>query len=196
MSRLAILLVLLCVNPVVAEMNTKAEAVGKAVLAQIKRITYKYPDVQRLLDEGDLDLDAPEAREDAEGKFVLPFDRYGGLTEWAEDALSTKDVGITRSGSGAVGISHPLGHVTLRDGLSKSMSDIELIGGWERIRETSHYSLDDLASYSLLLHDHYYGTDEYKKVLAAAIVIYPKLERTHRKTIEKAYRSLQKEHLR
>ena len=52
----------MCVNPIAAEMNTKAKGVGRAVLVQIERITGKHPDVQRLLEEGDLDLDAPEGR--------------------------------------------------------------------------------------------------------------------------------------
>ena len=84
----------------------------------------------------------------------------------------------------------------LRDGLGKSKSDIELIVGRERIRETSRYSPDDLADYSVKLRDQYHGTGEHKTILAPAIAIYPKLERTHRKTIGKACRSLQKEHLR
>ncbi|MEE2913336.1 MAG: hypothetical protein VX745_01555 [Pseudomonadota bacterium] len=41
-------------------MNTKAKGFGRAVLVQIERITGKHPDVQRWLDEGDLDSDAPE----------------------------------------------------------------------------------------------------------------------------------------
>ena len=57
-------------------------------------------------------------------------------------------------------LSHPLGHVTPRDGLGKSMSDIELIVGGERIRETSRYSLDDLADYSVKLLDQYHGTGQ------------------------------------
>ena len=49
-------------NPIAAEMNTKAKGFERAVLVQIERLTGKHPDVQRLLDEGDLDLDAPEGR--------------------------------------------------------------------------------------------------------------------------------------
>ena len=52
----------MCVNPIAAEMNTKAKGFRRAVLVQIERITGDYPDVQRLLDEGDLDLDVPEGR--------------------------------------------------------------------------------------------------------------------------------------
>ena len=52
----------MCVNPIAAEMNTKEKGFGRAVLVQIERITGDYPDVQRLLDEGDLDLDSPEGR--------------------------------------------------------------------------------------------------------------------------------------
>jgi len=86
--------------------------------------------------------------------------------------------------------------VILRDGLGGSMSDIELIVGRERIRETSHYSLDYLANYSVKLLDQYPGPGEHKTMPAPAIAIYPKLERKHGKTKEKAYRSLLKEHLR
>ena len=50
----------MCVNPIAAEMNTKEKGFGRAVLVQIERKTGKHPDVQRLLDEGDLDSDAPE----------------------------------------------------------------------------------------------------------------------------------------
>ena len=52
----------MCVNPIAAEMNTKEKGFERAVLVQIERITGDYPDVQRLLDEGDLDLDSPEGR--------------------------------------------------------------------------------------------------------------------------------------
>ena len=52
----------MCVNPIAAEMNTKEKGFGRAVPVQIERKTGKHPDVQRLLDEGDLDLDAPEGR--------------------------------------------------------------------------------------------------------------------------------------
>ena len=49
-------------NPIAAEMNTKAKGFERAVLVQIERIIGDYPDVQRLLDEGDLDVEAPEGR--------------------------------------------------------------------------------------------------------------------------------------
>ena len=51
-----------CVPPIIEEMNTKAKGFERAVLVQIERIIGDYPDVQRLLDEGDLDVEAPEGR--------------------------------------------------------------------------------------------------------------------------------------
>ena len=190
-----LLCLLLPVNTVVADIsNIKAAAAAQAVLVQIKRVALKYPDIHRQLEEGTIMLNAPEPGEGVDGKFVLPFDQYGELTDWAEDALATEEVGATSHGTGSVGLNLPLGHVTLREGLTKSISDIELIGGWERIRQTSSLSFDSLSDYSLYLHDEYQGTEDYKPMLAAALVIYPKLERVHRKTIEKVYRDLRKKY--
>ena len=89
-----------------------------------------------------------------------------------------------------------MGHVILRDGLGGSVSNIELIVGRERIREISRHFLDNLAVYSVKLLDQYPGPGEHKTMPAPAIAIYPKLERKHGKTKEKAYRSLLEEHLR
>lgn len=194
MRYLVIGLLLLSVSDLAVATNYKATAAAKAVMAQINRVAYKYPEVEQRLNEGLISLDAPEPQADADGKFLLPMNQYGQLTAWAEDAISTRAVGATSRGSGAVGVNLPIGQVTLRDGTGKSISDIDEIGGWERIRETSQFSFDSLTDYSLYLHAEFQGTDEYRTMLSAAIVIYPKLERAHGKTIEKAYRNLQKVH--
>ena len=68
----------MCVNPIAAEMNTKEKGFGRVVLVQIERKLANiltYNDCwMKVISTWTL----PKG-----GKFVLPFDRSVGRTEWA-----------------------------------------------------------------------------------------------------------------
>ncbi|MFT5211312.1 MAG: hypothetical protein ACI9CE_003051 [Flavobacterium sp.] len=76
---------------------------------------------------------------------------------------------------------------------AKGAAAIVAIGGCDYIKENSSLSFNRLDDYSIYLHSEYDGLPEYEQGLAAAMAIYPKLEKTHQRYIDKAYKKAQKE---
>lgn len=195
----------LCLALLLAAPLTGAADMGQflkaqALLGQISQIVDKYQDVQALLDNGELSLPVVEPRDDAEGEFVLPFTSTGLITEWADMALSAQAgarVGEMAAGRATEAIASrvPLGGLlggALR-GKSREIAAVTAIGGWDYIRATSDASFDKMEDLSLYLHVEYAGTADYETALAAAMAIYPALEKNHQRTIDRAYRDARRE---
>lgn len=173
---------------------------AQLVLGQLNQVMGKYKEVQAMLASGEIELEYKEPLTGADGKFVLPFDDAGNLTPWAEKAL-TAQAGAAVGGMvgdkvvGAALAKVPFGG--LFAGKAKSMTKgsgaILAIGGWDYIRETSTQSFNSLADYSVYLHMEFDGLPGYEEALAAAMVIYPKLEKSHKKYIDKAYKKARKD---
>ena len=74
----------------------------------------------------------------------------------------------------------------------KEAGAVMAIGGWDFIKESSTHSFKKLDEYSVYMHSEFQGTAEYEKALAAAMAIYPKLEKSHKKAVDKAYKDARK----
>lgn len=142
---------------------------------------------------------APEPIADGTGKFVVPYTADGMTAEWAEKALTAKAgaaLGAEAGKRATQGLMKQVPFGGLLAGKAKnkgaSMGAVAAIGGWDYIRETSNLSfqdLDDLAVYMQLTH----GDDaDFDEALAAAMAIYPKLEKSYKRSVARAYKDAKK----
>ena len=199
MKRFLSILLLTYITCTVHAADVMAIAKAQAVLGQITQLTQKYAEIQRLLNAGTISLDVATPLEGVAGKYVLPFDGDGNMTAWAEKALAAK-AGSAVAGkagekaAGALAAKVPFGGMAggLMKNKSKQLGAAVSIGGWDFINENSSHSFSSLSDYSVYLHDQYYGSDDYQKALGAAMAIYPELEKSHRKSVDKAYKDAQK----
>jgi hypothetical protein len=172
---------------------------AQAVLGQVDQIMKKYAEVQALLDGGSIELDVEQPIEGVSGKYVLPFDDEGNLTAWAEKSLTAK-AGSEVAGAagdkaaGMLAAKVPFGGLAggFMKSKSKEVGAVVAIGGWDFIKENSTHSFNNLDDYSVYLHDQFHGTAEYEGALAAAMAVYPKLEKSHKKSVDKAYKDAKK----
>ncbi len=198
MKRATIAFVVLFASSVcAADMASIVKA--QVILGQVSQVVNKYKEVQALIDEGSITLDYEAPIQGNTGKFLFPFDQGGNATEWADKALAAK-VGAmaaekaTDSAINAAAARVPFGGLMAGAAKSKAKGTgaVVAIGGWEFIKETSTLSFDRLDDYSIYLHSEYNGLPEYESALAAAMAVYPKLEKSHRSYIDKAYRDARK----
>jgi hypothetical protein len=171
----------------------------QVLLGQVEQVMAKYEEVQALLVSGDLVLDVAEPRADVEGKFIFPYSDTGLINEWAEKSLNAQagaEVGgmAGEKAAGALASKVPFGGLAggLIKGKSKELAAVTAIGGWDYIKETSSISFDSLEDYSLYMHVNFNGGPDYEKALAAAMAIYPELEKSHQRTIDKAMNDARK----
>lgn len=199
MKKLALIFLMLVGSSVaVADMASIVKA--QVVLGQVTQVVNKYKEVQALLDEGTLTLDYEQPIQGNTGKFLFPFDEAGNATEWANKALAAK-VGAmaaekaTDSAINAAVARVPFGGLMAGAAKSKAKGAgaVVAVGGWDYIKENSTLSFDRLDDYSIYLHSEYNGLPEYESALAAAMAIYPKLEKSHKVYINKAYKKARKE---
>jgi|MGYP006122707639 hypothetical protein len=54
-------------------------------------------------------------------------------------------------------------------------------------------SFNSLQDYSVYLHSEFHGLPGYESALAAAMAIYPRLEKSHRSSVDKAYKNASKQ---
>jgi len=173
---------------------------AQILLGQIDQVIDKYQEVQALLDSGELILDVPEPRYDSEGEFLFPYKDDGFITEWAEKSLTAQvgaEAGALVGDAVAGGIASrvPFGGLAggLIRGKSKELGSVTALGGWEFIRQTSELSFDNLNEFSVYMHAEFQGLPDYEQALAAAMAIYPTLERSHKRAIDKAYKNARRE---
>jgi hypothetical protein len=172
---------------------------AQIILGQVTQIMEKYQEVQALLDQGVIELDVPEPEEDNSGKFLFPYTYDGELTPWAEKALNAQvgaEVGaMAAEEGGKVLVSKvPFGGL-LMGGLkskAKETGAVMAVGGWEFIRENSEISFKKLTDLSVYMHVEFEGDVDYESALAAATAIYPKLEKGHKRAVDKAYKDAKK----
>ncbi|HTR01099.1 MAG TPA: hypothetical protein VMH83_13960 [Candidatus Acidoferrum sp.] len=168
---------------------------AQIVIGQIQQVMNQYQDVQTLLASGQATLDVPKPRSDVEGKYIFPFRANGQLTEWGDKAVNAQvgaEVG-TKAGekaTEALASKVPFGGLMsgLMKGKTKELAAVTAIGGWDYIKQTSDISFDKLEDYSVFMHVTYGGGTEYEKALAAAMAIYPELEKTYQSNIDAAYK--------
>lgn len=172
---------------------------AQVVLGQIDQVLAKYDEVQALLDSGQIELDVADPIEGSTGKFMLPFDEAGNLTEWADKALNAQAgsaVGgvVGDKAAGAIAAKVPFGGFLAGAAKSKAKETgaVMAIGGWDFIEETTTLSFDKLDDYSVYLHHEFNGLPGYEQALAAAMAVYPKLEKSHERYVDKAYKDAKK----
>lgn len=172
---------------------------AQVILGQVTQVVDKYKEVQALLDSGVVELDYEEPIQGNTGKFLFPFDEGGNATEWADKALNAQVGAMAAEKASDSAINAVAGRVPFGGfmaGAAKSKAKgagaIMAIGGWDFIKETTTLSFDRLDDYSIYLHSEYNGLPEYEKALAAAMAVYPKLEKSHKRYIDKAYKDARK----
>lgn len=172
---------------------------AQVVLGQVDQVIKKYEEVQGLIDQGTIDLEVEQPLEGSSGKFLLPFDETGTLTPWAEKALTAQAgsaVGneVGKQAANALASKVPFGGFMAGAAKNKAKETgaVMAIGGWDFIKENSVMSFDDLNDYSVYLHHEFNGLPGYEKALAAAMAVYPKLEKSHDRAVDRAYRDARK----
>lgn len=194
----AVILLAMSVTAHAVDMASIVKA--QVVLGQIDQIIDKYAEVQDLLNAGKLELDIDEPIYDNTGKFLLPFDEGGNPTLWAEKSLNAA-VGaqaaelVGDKAVDALASRVPLGGLVggFAKRKSKELGAVTAIGGWDFIKDNSSLSFDSLKDYSVYLHSTFHGLPGYEEALAAAMAIYPALEKSHDNSVEKAYKSAKRQ---
>jgi len=173
---------------------------AQILIGQVSQVVEKYREVQDLLDRGVVELSVNQPIADGSGKFVLPFNEDGTPTEWAGKALMAKagaEVGAMAGdkAAGMLAAKIPFGGLFAASAKNKSkeLGAVMAIGGWDYIRENSTLSFNNMKDYSVYMHSQFNGLPGYEEALAAAMSIYPKLERSHKSSVDRAYKKAKKE---
>ena len=144
-----------------------------------------------------IDVPVPSPLPDSSGKYVSPYTSTSELTGWAEKALTASAVSAVTGKAADKALGKLGGKLGMVGGLfknkakqkSQSAAAAAAVGGWDFVRETSDVSfdrLDDLAVYLHVVHGQDAG---FQEALAAAMSVYPSLEKTYQPSIQAAYRA-------
>ncbi len=173
---------------------------AQVILGQVGQVVDKYQEVQALLDAGTITLKSKEPIQGSSGKYMLPFDQAGEPTEWAAKALTAQagaEVGAMASDQavGMLAAKVPFGGFLKSSAKSKSkeMGAVLAIGGWDYVKENTSLSFDSMYDYSVYMHAKFQGLPGYEEALASAMAIYPKLEQSHKGSVDKAYKEAKSE---
>lgn len=197
MNRLALLIAVLSLAVSAHAVDMASITKAQVLLGQIDKVVEKYEEVQLLIDKGTLQLEADEPIADNSGKYMLPFDADGNLTAWAEKALTAQagsQAGAMagEKAAGALAAKVPFGGLAsgFMKKKSKELGAVTAIGGWDFIKENTAQSFDSLYDYSVYMHARFNGMPGYQEALASAMAIYPDLETSHSRSVDKAYKSM------
>jgi hypothetical protein len=172
-----------------AAFATSAADVVKAqvILSKVLEFTSKYQAYAA-------DVQAPAPITNNSGKFLIPYTPDGQLTEWATKTLSTQVGAAIGAKAGEEAGKHLAAKVPfggLASGLvkkkGKEMGAVAAIGGMDFIKQTSSLSFNNLDDYAVYLHVTHANSGGYAQALAAAMAIYPSLEKGYDAAVKKAY---------
>lgn len=173
---------------------------AQIILGQVQQVMDKYKDLQEMINNQEIVLEVADPREDVEGKYIFPYLNSGLVTAWAEKSLSAQagaEAGAMAAdkATSALASKVPFGGLVggALKGKTKELAAVTAIGGWDFIKESSDISFDKLEDYSLYMHVEFYGSADYENALAAAMAIYPELEKTHKRSIDQAFKKARKE---
>lgn len=163
---------------------TKAQVIiGKAM--QIATQFAKYT----------ITLEAPKPQNNTRGSYLLPYDKNGALTEWAQKALQAKVGAMAGEKAGdmagnAVASKVPFGGFAkgFMKKKAKETGAMAAIGGKKFIKKSSSMSFNDINDYAVYMHVTHGSSGGYTEALAAAMAIYPDLEQHYDVAINQAYR--------
>ena len=195
----SLLLGLLAATTLVQAADMSGIIKAQVILGQVDQVVKKYQDVQDLLSRGEITLDVQEPRMDSEGKYLFPYSSDGQITAWADKAINAQAGSMVGEKAGekatsALASKVPFGGLAggLMKKKGKEIAAVTAIGGWDFIKENSSLSFDNLDDYSVYMHTQFEGGADYQKALAAAMAIYPELEKSHQRAIDKAYKDARK----
>ncbi len=136
----------------------------------------------------------PTPHTDSSGKYFLPYDENGHLVEWANKAIAA-NVGAAvgaKAGekAGQMALSKvPFGGLLAGSAKKKGkeLGALAAVGGADFVKKTSTLSFDTLEDMVLYMHQNFAANTDYIKGLAAALAIYPDLEKTYKNAIKHSY---------
>ena len=196
------LLLLLCSLALVVSVPVHAASVAdfaraQLLFAKVMNVTQKYKQVTAATDTATASVAEPRKvtpLTDRSGSFFVPYDESGKLTEWAQKAIGAQ-VGAAigaKAGEkvGSMALSHvPFGGIFAGAAKKKGkeLGALAAIGGSDFVKKTSPYSFSSLDDYAVYLHFNHSSDPDYVKALAAALALYPDLEKTYETAVQKAY---------
>lgn len=138
---------------------------------------------------------SPVALTDRSGRFCLPFNVDGTLTGWANRALSAQVGAAVGAKAGEKAGSMLAGKVPLAGGLlamgakkkGKELGAVAAVGGADYVKSSSSLSFRTLDDMALYLHLNCSLSPDYVKGFAAALALYPDLEKTYPAAVKQAY---------
>ncbi len=142
----------------------------------------------------DVQLAAPTPAAGVTGKYLLPIDENGALTEWAQKALTAQVGNIVGEQAGAAA-GKGLASVVPGGGLAsgflkkkgKEAGATAALGGPDFIKKTSRVSFNSVDQFAVYLHAKAGKSADYTKAVQAAIALYPDLEKSYSASISAAY---------
>jgi hypothetical protein len=192
--RLLAALALLAASATLGHADT-AESVSRAtaIVQRLVELNQKYSAY-------DVELPAATPINGATGKYILPIDSNGALTEWALKALNAQvgNVAGEQAGSAAgKGLANVVPGGGLASGFlkkkGKEAGALAALGGPDFIKKTSSLSFDTVEAYAVYLHAKLGKNADYSKAVQAAIALYPDLEKTYSASVTAAYDAVVKD---
>ena len=172
---------------------------AQIIINQVLQVVAKAKEIQAATGAGAAPAEpvAPEplANTDKAGKFYLPFDADGNLTGWANKAVGAQVGAAVGAKAGEKAGSMLAAKVPLAGGLlamgakkkAKEIGAITAVGGAKYVKESSSMAFASIQDLSLYMHLNCSSNPDYIKGFAAAMAIYPDLEKTYEATVKKAY---------
>ena len=180
---------ILSVTPVALRAaDTMADVIkAQVVLGKALQLMTKYAQYS-------ITLEAPTPKPNTKGKYLLPYNETGELTEWATKTFNVKLGAMAGEKAGgmagnAVAAKVPFGGLAsgFMKKKGKEAGAVAALGGQKYITKTSSMSFDDLDDYAVYLQVTHGKEAGLQQALAAAMSIYPELENGYDVAINKAY---------
>ncbi len=187
-------LTLLTLTASSAAFATSAADIVKAqkILTTVIELTSKYQAATG-------HVTAPTPLANANGKFLIPYSADGQLTEWANKTLNTQlgaAVGAKVGEEAGKQLASRVPFGGLATGLikkkGKEIGAVAAIGGLDYMKKTSAISFNDLDEYAVYLHVTHASGSDYTRALAAAMAVYPDLEKRYDDAVKTAYQKAEK----
>ena len=170
---------------------------AQMIINQVLQVVAKAKEIQAATGAGAAPAEpvAPEPVADMGGKFFLPFDAEGNLTGWANKAVGAQVGAAVGAKAGEKAGSMLASKVPFAGGMlamgakkkGKELGAIAAVGGAKFVKESSSLSFNSIQDLALYMHLNCSGNADYIKGFAAAMALYPELEKTYEATVKKAY---------
>lgn len=172
---------------------------AQVIINQVLQLVAKAKEVQAATGGGAAPAEpvAPDPMDNMakNGKFFLPFDAEGNLTGWANKAITAQVGAAVGAKAGEKAGSLVASKVPFAGGLlamgakkkGKELGAFAAVGGAKFVKESSSYSFANINDLALYMHINCADNPDYIKGFAAAMALYPELEKTYETTVKKAY---------